>query len=257
MLLSDLLKSAASGQARVPDSWRQGRTAYGGLTAALMLQAARARAPDTPLRSALINFTGPVTGDPALSAAPLRAGRNVTTVEAKAALEGACVGAGVFSFGQSRESSVVQDAPAPDAGTPDSYPDFMPPDYARFAPAFFSNFDVRLIEGDRPVSGSDRGYVRAWARHRDEAARAGELGLLCLADVLPPAAMPMLKSPGPVSSMSWLVNLLCAPETENGWFMVESELTAAREGYSSQAMRIWNTDGRMIADGMQSIVVFA
>ena len=40
------------------------------------------------------------------------------------------------------------------------------------------------------------------------------------------------------------------------WWHVESRLTAARGGYSSQIMRIWNTEGRLVVEGLQSIAIF-
>ena len=255
---TQLAEDARSGRVDVPDHWKQGRTAYGGLTAAVMLEAARAQVQDMPpLRAALVNFTGPVTGAPELSAEVLRQGRNVTTVSARAVEDGKTVGTATFSFGASRDSSVGLDRPAPDAPAPQDCPPFMPPQFERFAPAFFGNFECALIEGERPVSGAERGYLRAWARHRAPEARSGESALLCLADILPPAAMPMLTKPGPVSSMSWICNMLRDPDTRDGWYMVEAELSAARDGYSSQVMRIWNTDGQLVVEGMQSIVIFA
>ena len=253
-----LAEQARTGRADIPDSWKQGRTAYGGLTAALLLERARADTADLPpLRSALIHFTGPVTDAPDLSSDILRRGRNVTTIAARASIDGQVCGTGTFSFGAGRDSSVAKDLDAPDATAPEDCPPFMPPQFERFAPAFFGNFECKLIEGDRPVSGSDRGYIRAWARHRSETARGGDSALLCLADILPPAAMPMLSAPGPVSSMTWIYNQLRPADTGDGWYMVEAELSAAVDGYSSQVMRIWNTDRQLVVEGMQSIVIFA
>ena len=57
--------------------------------------------------------------------------------------------------------------------------------------------------------------------------------------------------------MTWIVNILSdKPETEDGWWHVESKMTAARGGYSSQVMRIWNTAGELVVEGMQSVAVF-
>ena len=56
----------------IPAGWRQGRTAYGGLTAGLSLAAARKQFPEAPpFRSATINFIGPVTGDPVFTSLSL------------------------------------------------------------------------------------------------------------------------------------------------------------------------------------------
>ena len=255
--LSDLFAQARAGAVDIPDGWKQGRTGYGGLSAAILLERARAAVPGLPpLRSALVNFTGPVSGTPELSATVLRQGRNVTTVEAKARVEGGVVCAATFSFGASRDSRVSLDCPAPDAAAPEDCAPFAPPGAERFVPAFFARFDTRRIAGAPLVSGASEGYVRAWSRHVDAEARTGESALLCLADVLPPAAMPMMAAPAPISSMSWICNILRPPETDDGWYMVESDLSAAGDGYTSQVMHIWNTRGQLVVEGMQSIVVF-
>ncbi|MGD9799873.1 MAG: acyl-CoA thioesterase domain-containing protein, partial [Parvularculaceae bacterium] len=49
---------------RVADNWLQGRTVYGGMTAALCLEAAQRAVPGLPpLRSAQVSFIGPAEGD--------------------------------------------------------------------------------------------------------------------------------------------------------------------------------------------------
>ena len=106
------------------------------------------------------------------------------------------------------------------------------------------------------MQGGQRGYIRCWARHKDIASRDGEASLLCLADILPPSPMPMMTQLGPVSSMTWICNIMREPVTTDGWYMVEADLTSALNGYCSQVMRIWNRDGALIADGMQSIALF-
>lgn len=241
----------------VPPNWKQGRTTYGGLTAALMLAAAYETIEDLPpLRSALVNFVGPVKENPILTAQVERRGRNVTNVSAVARNGEQAVGRADFLFGAARSSTIDVDLPAPDAPPPESCEPFTPEAARDFVPAFFHNFDTRLIAGARPMMG-DEGYIRAWSRHLDPNARSGIEALLCLADVLPPAALPLLRKFAPVSSMSWIVNILAdKPETRDGWWHVESTLTAARGGYSSQVMRIWNTDGELIVEGLQSIAIF-
>ena len=54
----------------------QGRTTYGGLTAALSLESALELVEDVPVRSAQIAFVGPVGGDIVISPTILRRGRN-------------------------------------------------------------------------------------------------------------------------------------------------------------------------------------
>jgi len=242
----------------VPEPWRQGRTAYGGLTAGLSLRAAQRQFPDLPpFRSATINFIGPVSGDPHFSSRLLRQGRNVTSVETVAKVGEDIAANTSFIFGGLRSSEISVPCPAPKAPPPESCEPFTPPQARDFTPGFFSRFDTRLIAGARPVSGSSEGYIRTWSRHADPASRQGIASLLTIGDVLPPAAMPMLTKMGPVSSINWIFTVLTdTPETEDGWWHIESKLTAAAGGYSSQVMRIWNTEGALIAEGMQCVAIF-
>lgn len=256
--ICDKIETEGQGyKAAIPGHWKQGRTAYGGLTAALMFEASQRKLADLPpLRSALVNFVGPVTGTPTLTAELLRRGRNVTNVSARADVGEHCVGRADFLFGTSRASEVHVDFPAPDAPTPDSCEPLTPEAAKSMVPQFFHNFDTRLIAGERPMMGQE-GYIRTWSRHMNPASREGTGSLLCLADVLPPAALPLVRKMVPVSSMSWIVNILSdVPETDEGWWQVESRLTAARGGYSTQVMRIWNTAGDLVVEGMQSIAIF-
>ncbi|WP_298915370.1 thioesterase family protein [uncultured Algimonas sp.] len=253
---SALADQAATGSPDIPETWKQGRTAYGGLSAALLLARVRGEHDELPpLRSALVNFTGPVADAPDMTTELLRRGRNVTTVQARADLGGRAACTAVFSFGGARDSHVRVDRPAPGTPPPDRCEPFTKTE-SPFIPAFLRNYDVKLIEGTRPIEGGTRGYLRCWARHSDPAARSGEIALLGLADILPPATFPIMTQMGPVSSMSWICNILRDTDTTDGWYMVESELSAAHDGYCSQVMRIWNRDGALIVDGMQSIAVF-
>jgi len=256
--LAAMRSEGAGWRAPVPDNWAQGRTAYGGYTAALLLGAAlKGRDDLPPLRSALVNFTGPLSAPPLLSAEQLRRGRNVATLEVRAEVESGLAALGVFSFGAAQESHVSQDCPAPEAPAPEEAEPFFPPQARRFMPRFFDEFELRLVAGSRPFTGGERGLIRVWARHRDPEARARIEGLIGLADVLPPAVFARMTQVGPNSSVNWICNVLRDDlETRDGWFLVESELTVAREGYSSQVMRMWDSEGRLVVEGMQSVVVF-
>ncbi len=244
--------------AHIPETWMQGRTAYGGLSSGLLIGAAlRQHADLPPVRSALINFTGPVGATPRITTEILRQGRNVTTVLAKAEMDGQTATVGTFSFGASRDNDIRYDRPAPPADAPDAC-DPLIPDFAQsFAPRFQTNFETRLIAGDRPMARADHGYTRNWARHRDPASRTGSASLLCLADILPPAVYPMMTQMGRNSSMTWICNFLDDDlSTEDGWWHAETDLSGARDGYSSQVMRVWSSDGRLVIDGMQAVAIF-
>lgn len=242
----------------IPSTWRQGRTAYGGLTTGLAYASAKNRYPNLPpLRTAQITFVGPVPENPTFHPILLRQGRNVTTVEVQVTAEDAVVATIIFMFGTERKSHMHETYPASVRPAPEACTSYTPPGGEKFVPKFFLKFDTKLIEGSRPLSGAKEGYIRVWARHKDRASRTGNAGFLALGDLLPPAALPMFTTYGPVSSMNWQMNIL-EPEigTTDGWWDVETRLTAATHGYSSQIMRFWNYDGVLVAEGIQSVAIF-
>ena len=260
--LSEVLKAAENTDGRmcypVPQNWMQGRTTYGGFSAALLLSAARARVSDLPpLRSALINFTAPIGSPPLIETEVLRQGRNVTTINTRAEIDGKVAALGTFSFGHAQNSHAAFSFPSKPAAEPEATDHYFPPDLPKPPIAFLENFEVRLLEGARPFAGAERGYVRVWARHKDVQMRDRIEGLIAIADLLPPAIFPTLKRPGNNSSMNWIFNVLSEDiQTRDGWWLMEHELTAGHDGYSSQVMRVWNADGDLVVDGMQSVIIF-
>ena len=79
MILASILEQICAGDTshivQIPPSWHQGRTAYGGLSAALAYQAAKlAEADLPPLQSAQIAFAGPLAGEVTITASTLRRG---------------------------------------------------------------------------------------------------------------------------------------------------------------------------------------
>ena len=247
----------------IPADWMQGRTTYGGLTAALSLAGLEARQPELPpLRSALVNFIGPAGGSVSVAGDILRRGGSAVFANADlfATLE---EGAGprlaarsVFTFGAARKSAFDLDFIAPpDVPGPDGSESFVPGEGV--GPAFARHFEVKLARGGRPVSGSSEHDHFLWVRFR-EPTPVDMASMLALADMPPPAMLPMFKEFAPVSSITWMVNLLVdAPSTTDGWWLLESRADHAREGYSSQDLFIWNRELVPVATGRQSVAIFA
>ena len=242
----------------VPGEWRQGRTAYGGAMCALSYLAAQNTFDGLPpLRSFQTTFVGPVGEHPVFMPTLLRQGKNVTSIGVDIMTGAQNLGRTCFIFGHARESFLTETDRAPDAPKPEDSDYFAPKHIRDSLPGFVRNFDMRLIAGKRPLSGAQEGYIRAWCRHEDEWARDRVEGFICLGDVLPPAAMPMFKTFGPVSSVNWQVNII-EPElsTRQGWWHLDTTLNAARDGYASQTMRYWNTEGRLVAEAIQTVAIF-
>ncbi|MAN75009.1 MAG: hypothetical protein CME84_13100 [Henriciella sp.] len=261
MLYSELiagLKRGVNGriEATIPEDWMQGRTTYGGLTAALCLESAMELVPDMPIRAAQVAFVGPVGGDVVISPTLLRQGKSSAFVNADLVSEDGVMARCIFTFGAKRPSKLDQASREwPQVKGPDDYPSFFG---SGRRPNFANHFNVRLAEGQPPVSGAERGDITLWLRHKDEGALYNPTTLLSIADAPPPAAMSMMTEPGPISSMTWMAEFLTDDiVTTEGWFLVHHEAQATRDGYSSQSMRMWNADGQPMMIGRQTIAVFA
>ena len=125
MNYTDLLSSIAfdadnSARVTVPEDWMQGRTTYGGLTAALCLKAALPLAGDRPLRSAQVAFVGPASGELVSVPTVLREGKNTAFISVRMTGPDGIVAECIFAFGAARESSLdFSDMVAPAVTLPD------------------------------------------------------------------------------------------------------------------------------------------
>lgn len=239
----------------VPETWHQGRTGYGGFSAALALAAARQVGEDLPpLRSAQIAFVGPLYGAVEATARVLRRGKNATWLSAEVLREGEVGLAASFVFMGPVESSLHLNH----SGVP---ADLIPVDEARelvpgpHTPAFVRNhFEARFA---RPRRAEAEPEICWWVRPRNHADLDPAIAPLLCADAVPPGVLPLMKPGIMVSSMTWQVNMLTPrPATRDGWWLLRSVGTYAEAGCSSQQMQLWNADGAPILSAMQSVALF-
>jgi len=259
MSLAQVLASAQPRQGglalTIPEDWHQGRTAYGGLSAALTLVAAmRCESPLPPLRSAQFSMIAPVAGEVEVMARVVRRGRNATWMQAEILSGSGVVFSAALVFMGPVESSIhLNGRPVP-AG-------LIPADQAkpvactRFTPAFHNNhFTSRHA---LPPDGDQKAQMCRWIRLNDGDGLDPMVQMLLIGDALPPGVMPLLPPNVPVSTMQWQVNLLTpAPQTQDGWWLLRSVGDYAEHGCSSQRMAIWNAAGEPVMAGMQSVAVF-
>ncbi|MEE4350589.1 MAG: thioesterase family protein [Pacificimonas sp.] len=230
--------------------WLQGRTAYGGLTAALCYEAALRVADDLPpLRSMQVSFVGPASGPVTATAVLERQGRNAAFVTARLTGEKGVCTIATFVFMRDMDSHLdFSERSAPDYPRPE--PIEIPPG---MGPTFIQNFEIGPVE---QTPGGVAADIIRWFRLKDRQGLDPMTELVLMGDGLPPAAMAVMTEQGPISSLTWLFNILAPPETTDGWWMLRATSDHAAHGASSQDMSIWNADGTLIARGMQSIAIF-
>ena len=243
----------------VPDTWTQGRTAYGGLTAALSVTAARQAAGDDapPLRSAHFAFTAPAMESVTVTGNVLRQGRSVTSVSVQAVSQGQVAAQSTIVLARPRPSGVAHDLNrAPDVPEPEACPPFADDDAPR--PAFAANFDIRRAIGDGPLHPEGPPRYVAWVRLLEAAGVDPVVALIALGDALPPAATAVFEEWAPVSTITWDVHMCRADlDDATGWFLVDSDGDHAANGYSHQTMRVYDADRRVVMVATQTVAVFA
>lgn len=251
------LEAAGEGfEIDAPEGWRQGRTAYGGITAALAVATAgRTHADLPPLRSAQFAFVGPASGRLRIVSQVLRQGRSATIIGVDVTGDAGPAARAILTYGAARDSAVAHDtAPGPAVPPPEACELYFPP--GGFAPGFSGNFEARLAEGARPLTPGAAPEATVWVRHAADAGDDPLLALIALADVLPPAAFVVFPGPAPISTTTWSLDLF-HPIAAGEWRLLRSVSEQAGEGYSLQAMDLWDADGRRLAVGRQVVAIYA
>jgi hypothetical protein len=127
-------------------------------------------------------------------------------------------------------------------------------------PRFAAQFDMLRAGGHAPLSRAAEPGLLVWFRHRDPAARHGLLGLIALADALPPAAFSMFSAPAPISTITWSIDILDADAAYGGggegWHLMHSRGDQAADGYTSQEMIVWNDAGIPVLAARQVVAIF-
>ena len=240
----------------IPESWHQGRTAYGGLTAALALHAARLAGGEglPPLRSAQVSFVGPVYGAVEARARVLRRGRNAVWIAAELLRDGEVGTAATFVFmnpvKNQLELKYGRDIPGL-IPLEQSTVREIPPG----GPRLLDHMEVRYA---LPRGLELKPEICFWLRASEREGIDPVLQLLLCADAPPPGVFAVLPRPvPPISSMTWLLNLLTpAIETRDGWWLMRVTGETSDQGCSSDRTEIWNADGEAVALCMQSVAIF-
>jgi acyl-CoA thioesterase len=242
--------------AAISEDWLQGRSAFGGMQAALALRAMRALVPaEVPLRGLQVTFIAPVPAGPVrIDAKVLRQGKSVTQVEARL-IDGdatICLIIGVFGAARASVLRVLPSQPAVQAMATPRVLRYVP----GLLPQFTQHFEARWLQGDIPFSGSTKTEQVVEVSLKDDGV-ADETHVIAFADFIPPVALSMLAQPAPGSSLTWMLELFADSRglPLNSW-RIDAQLQAAEDGYTSQQVMLWGPGGEPVALSRQSMVVF-
>lgn len=244
----------------ISSDWAQGRTAYGGISAALAYIAMKEKVADGRLmRSFNCNFVGPLTTDEDfnIDVEILREGKNASQVLAKIIQKGTVRVLCQASFGVSRESKVSvpnKDTHAMPLPLKAKFIPYIP----KVTPKFIRNFDLAIDKGAMPFSNSKEHCLHGWMRFHKEPQAVTDAHLICMIDAWPPTVLQMLRWPAPASTMSWNVEFI-HPHAElkpQDWFAYQAHTRQAADGYAHTEANIWDQQGELIAVSRQAVAVF-
>jgi acyl-CoA thioesterase len=242
----------------VPDTWQQGRGAFGGLIAGALIGAGEAvlADPARPLRALTLEIMAPaVVGASTIEVTPLRAGSSVTVMAAAMRQAGEVVAHGVLTFGRDRDDAQWQ------ALTPPPLPPFAdvavgvvgPPG----APVFTQHVEFRPLTGVPFDGGPPNPEVLGWVRFRAPGAARGAGYIAACCDSFWPAALIGLPAPRPMATLTFTLLIvgdlrdvpLDAP------LAYRARSLAAGSGYVPEVRELWTADGRLIAVNPQTFAL--
>ena len=205
-----------------------------------------------PLRAAQVGFVAPVGEHLEAQALMLRQGRSVAQVETSLYCDGALAQRTLWLFGAGRESNgSVAAAIAHGIIQPEDSPQLTAND---MAPAFTARMDMRRAD---PPGGSPPGTIRRWVRLKHRSGLDPVAELVGIGDALPPGSARAMERMGPISSITWALTLLGeVPPTREGWWLLETASNQLGQGFSSETLRLWNSEGVEVMRGLQSVAVF-
>ncbi len=240
----------------LPQGWMQGRSVFGGLSAAAMAALGRRLVPDPErrLRSASIQLMAPaVSGGIEATASILREGRNISFVEVRLFQADVLVARTTLVFSRALESTLdVRPPPPPSVPGPEGLPAL--PFTLGLMPEFTQHVDMRWAEGSPPFMGSSEAAFTGLFRYR---VPLGDVeGLLALLDTWPAPTLSLAKAPCPASTVTWTAHLLEIPSTFEDWFTMRYETTVGAHGLHTVQGRLYDRAGTMVGWSEQLVAVF-
>ena len=260
--LDSILKSLQESDDNITsldDAWSQGRSAFGGISAAFAITAMRKLVPnDLPLRSLSVSFIAPVPpGKVLIETKIIRKGKSVVQAEASLLCDGNICLRAMAAFGYSRETYSLQSASS-----------FKPKprgfgikfeDHAKKTPGFLQFFDGEWVNDGMPFSGKLSRKLELWVRHNADLSQFPAEKLITICDIPPPVILSHFsRPPVPSSSLTWSLEFVVPPEeVSSDWFFLEFFVDAAANGYTQQSGNIYNETGRLCALSRQCMVYFS
>jgi acyl-CoA thioesterase len=268
MQIDEIIQALADSEDQtviIPDNWAQGRTVYGGLTAALIyhrmqhLVAHDKPHESRPIRYFNLSFIGPLMVEQPLSIEVelIRAGRSASQLIAYVKQgDKTCVIAQAC-FGIDRESKInitnkiQHEMPKPKKAN------FIP-QIPKIVPRFLRHIDINMQEGRLPFMRGKKDHLHGWMRFNKSPKHFNDAHIIALIDAWPCTILQQLKRPVPASTMNWNIEFpqIATSTQPDQWLAYQSSTAHVSEGYVYCDAHIWNEAGDLLALSRQTVGVF-
>jgi acyl-CoA thioesterase len=244
-------------RARLDRGWWILRGPNGGYLTAILMRAIRAEIddPGRSPRSVTIHFLSPANEGPVdVEVRTERRGNSLTAVQARMAQEGRLIAIGLAVLGQARPAFEIPDA---------QMPEVLPPEQLernqRDIP-ISGRFDVRMLPGHEPFSGSEHGSVTGWIR-LDEPQLLDYILLAAYTDSFPPALFSMLDGSSPIGmptvdlTIHFHAALPRPQDRADDYCLARLRSQTSHQGFVVEDAEIWSRDGQLLARARQLAAV--
>ena len=254
LLPLDQLLVTRDGVLAVPETWNQGRGAFGGFVTGAMVRALETSAPDRPLRSLTAELCGPlVAGEASVEISALRVGNAVTTSAIRFVQHGEVQahGVGVMGKERMRDRDLVAE-PGPNI-TPWRDMAVSPVD-GSFGPAFLQHFEVRVERGF-PFAGAKRNEIVGWVKPKRPGAARDAAYLAACIDCYYPTLFTTEQAPRPMATIAFTFQPFAFRGDPDAPLAYRAKLIASEAGYCVEFRELWSEDGHLLALNQQTMVI--
>ncbi len=247
----------------VPEGWRQGRGAYGGLIVASLIRAIEHRVgdDDRKVRSVTAELPGPVEpGAIQIDVEILRAGNHVSTARAALTQHGAVKSHAVAVLATTRRGS-----------GPTGWQELEPPRVASWRsleparigvpgepgtwPEFAQHFEYRVVEG-LPMTGGPTRTV-GWIRPRHPGDIRDAAHIAAMIDAWWPAALVRFTTMRPLATIVYTLDIVAglAGLDPDAPLLYRGTAPICADGYFLETRELWGEDGRLVALNQQTFAI--
>lgn len=241
------------------EDWLQGRTAFGGLSAGLIVHAmSLAVEADRRLRSIAVSFVGPApAGQHSIRLRTLREGGSVTHMAGELLCDGEVATSLLATFGKGRSSQIEEASPSMPTDVVAVDEAQLLPYIEGLTPKFTQHYQMAFAYGGLPQSGADNSDFGVWMRFK-ESTRLSMAALVALGDIPPMPGINRTKPPAVGSSLTWYLEFPNdhIDQAANDWWYMDYRCQSASDSYFHNHGTIWDSKGQAVLYSRQIAMVF-